>query len=381
MFDNINKSKMSFEKYKEIKQKTVVQNYTERFKWVDRFLYTFSWFGNGVSIFLAFFFLQSLFFASFSSISQSIWITLGIIFFLTMFELLKRYVFGMFSMESIKQKFNILRGNMITFILGTSILIVGSFYFSLNGAKEFVDNQIFFETQTQKVMTSKVDSLNNVFEKQKEIYVKENASLRVVNDTLRNKLSTTPVTYRSIRKEYQDNINNNMDIINSNQNRIDDIEQRKKTAVEELKITEETTLSTKLSENKKNKITFIIISSIIELIIMMGIYYDKLYGWKSIKEYEESVISTPEFKQWYKYNYLLELILNSTKDIGEKIPSTDNLIDLAKIGKNTITKGDFDKFIKLLYYLEILTRDGNRRILNSTPEEAKMTLRHYFDIK
>jgi flagellar basal body-associated protein FliL len=381
MFDNINKSKMSFEKYKEIKQKTVVQNYTERFKWVDRFLYTFSWFGNGVSIFLAFFFLQSLFFASFSSIGQSIWITLGIIFFLTMFELLKRYVFGMFSMESIKQKFNIFRGNMITFILGTTILIVGSFYFSLNGAKEFVDNQIFFETQTQKVMTSKVDSLNNVFEKQKEIYVKENASLRVVNDTLRNKLSTTPVTYRSIRKEYQDNINNNMDIINSNQNRIDDIEQRKKTAVEELKITEETTLSTKLSENKKNKITFIIISSIIELIIMMGIYYDKFYGWKSIKEYEESVISTPEFKQWYKYNYLLELILNSTKDIGEKIPSTDNLIDLAKIGKNTITKGDFDKFIKLLYYLEILTRDGNRRILNSTPEEAKMTLRHYFDIK
>jgi hypothetical protein len=380
MFDNINKSKMTFEKYKELKEKTVVQNYTERFKWVDRFLYAFSWFGNGVSIFLAFFFLQSLFYASFTNIGTSIWITLGIIFFLTLFELLKRYVFGMFSMESIKQKFNIFRGNMITFILGTTILVVGSFYFSLNGAKEFVDNQKFFETQTQQIMTSKVDSLSRIYDSQKTIYLDENASLRVVNDTLRNKLARTPDNYRTIRREYQQNIDNNMAVINSNQDRLDAIDANKTQAIQELRATEESTLSSNLSENKKNKITFIIISSIIELIIMLGIYYDKFYGWKSIKEYEESIINTAEFKQWYKYNYLLELILNSTKDVGEKIPSTGNILELARIGKNQVTPGEFDKFIKLLYYLEILTREGNRRILNSSVEEAKLTLRHYFNI-
>jgi len=381
MFDKINRSKMSFEQYKELKEKTVVQNYTERFKWVDRFLYAFSWFGNGVSIFLAFFFLQSLFFASFSTVGTSIWITFGIIFFLTMFELLKRYVFGMFSMESIKQKFNIFRGNMITFILGTAILVVGSFYFSLNGAKEFVDNQKFFETQTQQVMTSKVDSLNNIFNDRTAVFENENASLRVVNDTLRNKLARTPDDYRTVRREYQSNIDNNMAVINSNQDRIDVINNEKLQAVQELRSRETTTLSSNLSENKKNKITFIIISSIIELIIMLGIYYDKFYGWKSIKEYEESVINTSEFKQWYKYNYLLELILNSTKDVGEKIPSTGNILELARIGKNQVTPGEFDKFIKLLYYLEILTREGNRRILNSSVEESKLTLRHYFNIK
>ena len=381
MLNDINKSKMSFEQYIDLKGKTIVKSYTERFKWVDKFLYAFSWFGNGVSIFLAFFFLQSLFYASFTSIGTSIWITLGIIFFLTMFELLKRYVFGMFSIESIKQKFNILRGNMITFILGTAILIAGSFYFSLNGAKEFVDNQKFFETQTQQVMTSKVDSLQRVYDGQKTIFLDENASLRVVNDTLRNKLATTPSTYRTIRSEYQNNIDNNMNIINSNQSRIDGIDEQKQTAIAELRTTEQTTLSSNLDENKKNKMTFIIISSIIELIIMLGIYFDKFYGYKSIMEYEESVINTPEFKQWYKYNYLLDLIYSSTNELGSKIPTTSGLIELAKIGKTPISAGEFDKFIKLLYHLDIIDRDGNRRILNKPETEGKLMLRHYFNIK
>ena len=381
MLNDINKSKMSFDKYVALKGKTIMKSYTERFKWVDKFLYAFSWFGNGVSVFLAFFFLQSLFYASFASVGSSIWITIGIIFFLSMFELLKRYVFGMFSIEAIKQSFNIFRGNMITFILGTAILITGSFYFSLNGAKEFVDNQKFFENQTHQVMTSKSDSLQKVYDSQKTIFLDENISLRVVNDTLRNKLASTPDNYRTVRREYQQNIDNNMNVINNNQNRIDGIDEEKRVAIAELRTTEETTLSSNLDENKKNKITFIIISSIIELIIMMGIYFDKFYNYKSLMEYEESVINTPEFKQWYKYNYLLELIYNATNEVGEKIPSTNNLIELAKIGKSPITKGEFDKFIKLLYHLNIVIREGTGRVLNISEDEGTVKLRQYFNIK
>ena len=114
---------------------------------------------------------------------------------------------------------------------------------------------------------------------------------------------------------------------------------------------------------------------------MLGIYFDKYYDYKSIMEYEESVINTSEFKQWYKYNYLLGLIYSSTKEIGEKIPSTESIIELAKIGKTPITTGEFDKFIKLLYHLDILKREGNRRLLNSTEDEGKNSLRLYFGIK
>jgi hypothetical protein len=287
----------------------------------------------------------------------------------------------MFSLEFIKQQFNIFKASMISFILGTGILIAGSFYFSLNGAQEFVDNQKIFESQSEKVMTSKIDSIKQSYESDKFIFENENANLRVVNDTLRNKMSRTPVNYRTVRKEYQDNIDKNTDIISSNQSRIDLIDDEMKQIIAQLREEEKTTLSSNLQENKSNIITFLIISSIIEMIIMMGIYYDKYYDYRSLKEYEESVINTPEFKLWYKYNYLLGLIFDSTNDVGDKIPTTDNIIELAKIGKTPITKGDFDKFMKLLYHLNIIAKDGNRRVLNLGEAEGKLMLRQYFNIK
>lgn len=380
MFDKTNKSKMTFEKYMEIKGKTITRSYTDRFKWVDKFMYAFSWFGNGVSIFLAFFFLQYLFFASFATIGQSIWITLGIIFFLTLFELLKRYVFSMFSLELIKQKGKLFRKTMLSFLIGTGILIVGSFYFSLNGAKEFVDNQDFFETTTEQVITSKQDSVTNVFASKKFIFENENGTLRVVNAGLRDKLLNTPDTYRTIRSGYQSNIDKNMELIKENQERVDNINAEMEIELEKLRSKEETILTSKIDDNQSNKISFLIISAIIEIIIMLGIYYDKFYDYQTIKEYEESVVNTTEFKTWYKYNYLIELVYKSTKEVGEKIPTTGYLMELSKYSKTPITKGELDKFIKLLYFLGVIVKDGNKRILNITELKGKSILRSHFNI-
>ena len=85
-----NKSSISYTKYVSMKSKLLVKSYTEKFKWIDRTLYVFSWFGNLVSIFFAFFFLQTLFYSSFNELSNSIIVTGGIVFFLSIFELLKK---------------------------------------------------------------------------------------------------------------------------------------------------------------------------------------------------------------------------------------------------------------------------------------------------
>jgi hypothetical protein len=113
---------------------------------------------------------------------------------------------------------------------------------------------------------------------------------------------------------------------------------------------------------------------------MIGIYYDKFYDYKLIKEYEETVVNTPEFKRWHKYNFLLEIIYNNVKDVGEQIPTVDGLIELAESSAVRITKPELDKFIKTLYYLEIVSLEGKRRVLNVTSDEGKQKLREYFNI-
>ena len=63
---------------------------------------------------------------------------------------------GLFSVELIKNKFKVFKKNMSSFIISVLVLIMGSFYLSLNGAMDFVDNQtIFPTTETTNIITSK----------------------------------------------------------------------------------------------------------------------------------------------------------------------------------------------------------------------------------
>lgn len=377
MFEDVNKSKLSFEKYVELKKTTIVKSYTERFKWIDKFLYWFSWFGNGVSIFLAFFFIQALFLSSFNDVKNSIFITLGIIFFLTMFELLKRYVIGMFSLEAIKTKFNVFKSNMITFIVAVVILLTGSAYLSLNGAKRFVDNRQVFTQETESNIENTVDSLNTFYFNE---YIKplmdDNKILTQQNTDYAEQAAQT-----NYKTRYTNLIDANNTKIENNRNLIAQYEQRRDTEITEFRQKETEKLDNTLSTNKSNIISFILISALIELIIMIGVYYDKFYDYKVMLEYEETIVNTPEFKKWYKFNYILELIYTKTKEIGDFIPTTNSLMELSEINGAKLDKSTLDKFIKILYYLEIIKLEGNRRVLNILEEEGLQKLRNYFNIR
>lgn len=377
MFDNINKSKINFDKYIKLKSRTLIRSYSERFKWVDKILYWFSWFGNGVSIFLAFFFLQALFFSSFNDVSNSIFISVGIIFFLSMFELLKRFIFGMFSLEYIKRGFNIFKISMIGFLIGTSLLIIGSFYFSLNGAKKFVDNQDIFQTTTENNINTKVDSVNQFYFNQ---YIKplmdENVLINQQNLDYSNQAART-----NYKTKYTNLIVANNIIKEKNNETIKEYEKRRDADAQKIQEIETVKLEKGLIENKTNIWTFIIISSLIEIIIMLGIYFDKFYDYKIVLEYEDTVISTPEFRRWHKFNFLLELIYGKVKQKGDRIPTSNAIIELSELSGAKITTSELDKFIKILYYLNIIILENNRRVIASMEDEGKKALKEYFDIK
>lgn len=380
MNNKFNKSNISYEKYLSMKSKLLVKSFSEKFKWVDKFLYIFSWFGNVVSIFLSFFFLQTIFYTSFKDVSQSIIITISIILFLALFELLKRYILGLFSIEIIKNNFRIFKKGMIAYIISVFILLFGSFYLSLSGAKDFIDNTKVFKTETKNVVSNKEDSITNIYKTKISSFITENDNLRNINTSLRTKLSETNADATKLRNGYQKNIDKNIETINSNQSKIDEVEKELKSEITQLKTSEEENLNNALNDNKSNMIAFIIISALIELIIIIGIYYDKFYDFKTIEEYEKTVIETTNFRTWYLYNDILEIIYSSSKGVGQRIPTTDDMLGILKISNINITKPEFDKLIKVLYNLEIVYLEGKRRILNKSEEEGITLLKNYFKI-
>jgi len=271
--------------------------------------------------------------------------------------------------------------NMVGFIFGVLLLAGGSAYLSLSGAKKFVNNEQIFKVQTENVITTSIDSLTKVYEDKKRPYVTDNEQLRTITNSLRQKLAETGVNYVTVRKQYQENIDKNDVNIKSNQVEITRLDNELNTKIAQFQNTQENKLSESLTTNKSNTLAFIIISLFIEIIILLGIYYDKYYDFKIVEEYEKTIIETPGFKKWFKYNYLLGLIYGRTKEVGESIPSSNSILEMAEVGGNKLDKATLDKFIKVLYFLEIVKLDGNKRILNMTEEEGIKKLRYYFDIK
>ena len=282
----------------------------------------------------------------------------------------------MFSTEFIKNKFKIFKLNMVSFLIGVLVLIIGSFYFSLNGAMKFVDNRKIFQEQTEFNVQERVDSLNMFYFNQ---YIKplmnENKTLSEQNTKYTDQASTT-----SFRTRYTDLINTNNQKIESNRSQIIQYETRRDNEITTVKQSQNSKLNQALIDNRSNIISFIIISCLIELIIMLGIYYDRFFDYKIIEEYEKTIVSTPEFKTWYKFNSLLNLIYSKVSDIGEQLPSTNALSELCEVSGNRTDKSTMDKFIKIMYYLGIVSLQGNRRILNMNKETGLKKLKDYFEI-
>lgn len=369
------KINMNYDQYLKLKDKTIQKTYSERFKLVRDSLFWFSWIGNIFSIFLAYFFVKTLFDSSFSD-AKSFLIPVGIVAFLTLFEMLKRYIFGLFSLEYIIEKGKIFKGKTVSFLISVLLIVGASFYLSLNGAKDYVDNQSIFETKTETLTTAKVDSINNYyFETYIKTYLDENKSLNEQNIKYGDEASKT-----TMKQRYTSLISENNKKIDKNKDVIQKYETERDNKITEFKAKQEDRLSSSKVENKSNITAFILISAIIELIIIIGIFYDKNYDYKCLEEYEKLIVNTPNFKKWYQYNFVLELIYEAHPEINTKVMSVDDLLNLIKDSELVMSKTELDKLFKICYGLKIIKLEGNRKYINMEQQSALIALKKFFKI-
>lgn len=387
---------MDFDKYQKLEKKIKRQSFNKSYKAINIWAFIFSIFGNGASIFFAYFLLSSILKDSMPDVDSTVGIAIISVLFLTMFEMLKRYVFNKFSLEHIRAKFKFFRKEVLVLTLFSGMMIAGSFYLSLNGAQKFTDQLEHIEQESDSQYTAYQDSITNMYDvKIQEIETKSDA-LRAENTTLTeenikiNEEAEEILSYSTKKAKYKlieqnnERIDKNLEKIDKNDEKVDELEEERDQLLADKKVELETDANAMVEKGSKNSIKFIILSSFIELIILIGIYFNSFYDYRSFREYEENIKADPNFNKWVNYDRLLELIYNNGTNVtrvGDTVVSMKRLEDLARINNYLKMDGKVisDGF-KVLNHLGIVTTKGSKRIVEVDYEVAKEVLKGYFNI-
>ena len=374
---------MDLKKYDELRKKISTKDFEGNNKALDKWLFGFSFVGNIGSIFFSYFLLYpSLLKAISVNLISGFWGTaLALLFsitFLTIFEIIKRYLFRNFSSDYVANNRKI--NAPIFGWLSISVAIVAlSFYLSLVGSKNLASTSDTKNTVAVTQVDVQKDSLAVLYERKKRTYEMDNQSLRDVNNELRSTVAQTPVGYVSIRREYQSSIDKNTKIIDNNQGEINKIDEQLKQRVTELKSSLNTTMAGNATEDTKNIILFIIIAIFAELIIIGGVYFREWY------EYNLYVINQQRFEKIYqkkdRYRSLLAFVYKGGKVmVGNKVISGLELKEIVAEKTNIENSNKFvDEFLREMDNLGIFSTVGKRRLIAATYAEAQNIIEHFDD--
>lgn len=374
---------MDLKKYDELRKKINTKDFEGNNKGLDKWLWRFSFVGNVSSIFFAYFLVYP---ALVKAISLNFvagnWgmilaFSLTLIF-LTIFEITKRYLVRNFSNDYMvnKRKLNFK-------ILGwsvTSITIIAlSFYLSISGSKNLATTSSIKNVAEQTETTSRIDSITNKYNMEKQIYIIDNETLRTINNDLRQSLAETPLNYMTARKEYQTSIDKNVEIIQENNDEIARINGELQIKVDEYKTELSNIKLGNETEDNKNILLFIIIVIFNELIIIGGLYFREYF------EYRLYQINQQKFEKIYqkkdRYRALLTFVYGDGKlTIGDKVITGLELKEIVAEKTNIQNPNKFvDEFLRDMDRLSIFATHGKRRQINSSYDDALEIIENYDD--
>jgi hypothetical protein len=365
---------MDLKKYDKLRKKIDTKDFEGNNKGLDKWLYIFSFVGNIGSIFFSYFLVfPGLLKAISVNLIGGVWATiLSLLFtivFLTIFEVIKRYFIRSFSADYMAKEKKFKFKNISWLTVSIAIIIL-SFYLSLVGSKNLASTSSTQNTIAETEITTQQDSISLTFERQKEIYINDNEALRVVNIDLRQKLAETPVTYRTIRNDYQTSIDKNIEVINNNQTKIDEIDAKLQLRVGELKTELTDTKSENRDADTKNIVLFIIIAIFCEVIIIGGIYFREYF------EYNLYILNRQKFEKIYlkkdRYRALLTYIYNNGNvNVGDRVISGLALKERVTNRTNIPNSNKMiDEFLHEMDKLGIFVTHGKRRHIAKTYAEA-----------
>jgi hypothetical protein len=136
----------------------------------------------------------------------------------------------------------------------------------------------------------------------------------------------------------------------------------------------------KKSDNSSNSIAFILFSTLIEISILAGVYFNDYYDVRSYREKRSQLEKDPGFQKWKLYNQMLEVIYTEETKMNQKLPSNKGIIDMCKLNDIIVLPKDITEFLKIMASMGIIKVSGSTRYINKLRDQSFETLSNHFNI-
>lgn len=362
---------MKYDEFKKLEQRINNQNFNQSYKTINMVLTFLSYFGHVASIFLAYFMLSEIIAGAMTA--NLIIAGVASVIILSGLELLKRNMFDRFSISYLK--LGLTKEVMPLFFV--SILIISlSFYASIKGAAEFSSKSDTIEAESKETIKVYNDSITKIYTD--DIKGLED-SFKSKDEMLTN-LQGLAVSQKLSRDQKAT---------------IADLSKQKADLDQKIKY-KQTELKAKLDEhaksvgaesvnkkedNSKNSLMFVILSTLIELTILAGVYFNEYYKFRSYREFRDQIEKDPNYQKWLLYDQILNVIFTEDTKINQKLPSGKAIIDLCKVNDIIILNKDVADFLKVTSGLGIIKVSGSVRYFAKTKDVAIEKLRKHFNIE
>jgi hypothetical protein len=374
---------MKINEFKKLEEKINGQNFNQGYKNINVVMLLLSIFGHFASIFLAYFALSKVLGGVIEN--NPVVVLIASVVMLSGLELLKRDIFDKFSVQYLKVK-AFTKDVLPLFILSVAIIGV-SFYASIHGAQEFSSKSDVIEKDKKETIVQFSDSLTKVYDvkiAQIDTEIKSDKDKIDIKDKEQTDLEAIQPPTRSAKQRIKD-LKDEKTVLREDITKLEgDISVVKQELASKIK-EHETEVGAESEDKKKdnssNSLAFVLISTLIELIILAGVYFNEYYKFRSYREFRDKIEKDPNYQKWMLYDQVLEVIYTEDTKMNQKLPSNKGIIDMCKVSDIIVLPKDITNFLKVMAGLGIIKASGSSRYINKQRDLAFDILRKHFNIQ
>ncbi len=371
---------MNFNDYKKLKEEVKNKDFFSNYRGLTKILFYASFVANIFSIVFAYFHADKILKQAITTQSPS---TLAIaliicVLILSGLEFFKRYLFDKFSLAFIREKFKFNGTEIKVLALSAMVCISISFYLSLNGARSYAAKTDEIKETTEITVKTYQDSTTTLYDN--KISKLDSASEFLSKKKLDYEEKSDDATTQRDKKYYREQIKENQALIEKNDAKIKELKKERNDLLTNHKESTENKANESISSNADNSIRFLIFSTIIEVFIIIGIWFKNYYNHRGVTDFETKIQKDTKYKTFSQYNTLIDIIFSSDTKIGDSIPYMAQLNKIMKMSNADLTGKELEDASKILTHLNILQKKGNKKIIKVDKETAQEKIKDYLKI-